>query len=86
MCERKGPARYWHLINGTRRLTMVAWSYPQPLPEADPLADCVAFYAHELDCTVGGARVTPQAGSFYGGWITPELVGPFKGGPGSGDW
>lgn len=56
------------------------------MPGAEPLADCGAFYAHELDCTVGGARVTPQAGSFYGGWITPELVGPFKGGPGSEDW
>ena len=65
---------------------MVAWSYPQTMPGAEPLADCGAFYAHELDCIVGGARVTPQASSFYGGLITPELVGPFKGGPGSKDW
>ncbi len=86
LCEWKGPACYWHLVDGSRRLAMVAWSYPQPLAGAEPLAECVAFYAHELDCTVGGARVTPQAGSFYGGWVTPELVGPFKGGPGSNAW
>jgi uncharacterized protein (DUF427 family) len=86
VCEWKGPARYWHLVDGNRRLDRVAWSYPQPLPGAEPLADCIAFYAHDLACWVGGAQVTPQAGDFYGGWITPDLAGPFKGGPGSMGW
>ena len=85
-CEWKGPARYWDLVDGTRRLAQVAWSYPHPLPGAEPLADCVAFYAHDLDCSVGGATVTPQPGAFYGGWITPDLAGPFKGEPGSAGW
>jgi hypothetical protein len=30
--------------------------------------------------------VQPQPGGFYGGWITKEVVGPFKGGPGSWGW
>ena len=85
-CEWKGPARYWDLVDGFRRLARVAWSYPQPLAGAEPLAECVAFYAHDLDCTVGGAKVVAQPGGFYGGWITPELTGPFKGAPGSGGW
>lgn len=85
-CEWKGPAHYWSLVDGARRLANVAWSYPEPLAGAESIAACVAFYARELDCTVGAARVTPQPGSFYGGWITPELVGPFKGEPGSGAW
>lgn len=85
-CEWKGPARYWDLVRGERRLRRVAWSYPQPLAGAEPLADAVAFYAAALDCRVDGARVRPQPGNFYGGWITPELVGPFKGEPGSGGW
>jgi uncharacterized protein (DUF427 family) len=85
-CEWKGPACYWHLVDGQRRLAHVGWSYPQPLPGAEPLADCVAFYAHHLDCSVDGARVIPQGGGFYGGWITPDLAGPFKGEPGSRDW
>jgi uncharacterized protein (DUF427 family) len=85
-CEWKGPAQYWNLADGARRLNGVAWSYPQPLPGAEAIAACVAFYAHQLECSVGGARVTPQPGSFYGGWITPELVGPFKGEPGSTGW
>ena len=85
-CEWKGPARYWSLVDGPRRLDQVAWSYPHPLAGAEPLADCVAFYAHHLDCRVGDARAQPQAGAVYGGWITPDLAGPFKGGPGSGAW
>jgi uncharacterized protein (DUF427 family) len=86
ICEWKGPARYWSLVDGERRVANVAWSYPEPLAGAEVLADRVAFYAHALDCTVDGAKVRPQAGAFYGGWITPELVGPFKGEPGSGGW
>ncbi len=86
MCEWKGPARYWSLVDGDRRLPNVAWSYPSPLPGAEALAECVALYAGQLECWVGGAPVTPQAGGFYGGWITPELTGPFKGEPGSGGW
>jgi hypothetical protein len=37
-------------------------------------------------CFVGDVKVEPQPGGFYGGWITPEVVGPFKGGPGSMGW
>ena len=85
-CEWKGPALYWDLMDGERRLPQVAWSYPQPLAGAEVLADCIAFYAHNLNCTVGGANVVPQSGGFYGGWITPDLSGPFKGEPHSSDW
>jgi len=85
-CEWKGPARYWTLVQGDRRLPRVAWSYPQPLAGAEALADCVAFYPASLDCRIDGAAVTPQPGGFYGGWITPDLVGPFKGEPGSENW
>ena len=58
-------------MDGDRCLALIAWSYPQPLTGAEPLADGVAFHSHHLNCSVGGARVTPQAGDFYGGWITP---------------
>ena len=85
-CEWKGPARYWTLVDGDRRLQKVAWSYPQPLSGAEALAECVAFYPAQLDCRVDGTIVRPQPGGFYGGWITPELVGPFKGERGSEGW
>ena len=85
-CEWKGPAHYWDLVDGARRLAQVAWTYPQPLAGAEALAQCIAFYAHELDCSVGGAKVCAQPGGFYGGWITPDLCGPFKGEIGSNGW
>ncbi len=85
-CEWKRPALYWDLIDGERCLPRVAWSYPKPLAGAKQLADCIAFYAHHLDCTVAGAQVVPQSGGFYGGWITPDLCGPFKGEPDSNHW
>jgi uncharacterized protein (DUF427 family) len=85
-CEWKGPALYWSLADGSRRLDAVAWSYPKPLAGAEALANCIAFYPSQLDCRVDGALVRPQPGGFYGGWITPELVGPFKGDPGSQGW
>lgn len=85
-CEWKGPASYWSLVSASRTLTRVAWSYPTPMAGAEALAGCVAFYPTHLECRVGGAVVTPQPGGFYGGWVTPELAGPFKGEPGSESW
>jgi len=85
-CEWKGPAQYWDLNGGQSRLAKVAWSYPKPLAGAEVLAECIAFYAHELKCSVGGAKVIAQPGAFYGGWITPDISGPFKGDSGSNGW
>lgn len=85
-CEWKGPCTHFDVVAGGRRLARQAWSYERPLPGAEALAGAVAFYASELTCLVEGARVQPQPGGFYGGWITPELVGPFKGEPGTGGW
>jgi hypothetical protein len=38
------------------------------------------------ECTVNGEQVQAQPGGFYGGWITNNIVGPFKGVPGSEGW
>ena len=85
-CEWKGPARYWSLVHGERKLPAHAWSYAQPLAGAEALADRVAFYARDLECSVGGLPARPQPGGFYGGWVTPDLAGPLKGEPGSENW
>lgn len=86
-CEFKGAARYWTLRVGDRTAENVAWSYPDPAPGFEAIRDHLAFYAGPMDaCTVDGERVTPQPGGFYGGWITSDIVGPFKGGPGTLGW
>ena len=87
VCEWKGVASYWDVVVGGMVLTGVGWSYADPTMPFAALRDHVAFYAAPFDeCTVDGERVTPQPGEFYGGWITPELAGPFKGVPGSLGW
>ncbi len=85
-CEWKGTAGYWSIDTGAQRLEGAAWSYPDPFAEFERLRDHIAFYPQVLDCRVDGVRVQPQPGRFYAGWITPEVVGPFKGEPGSGGW
>jgi uncharacterized protein (DUF427 family) len=85
-CEWKGEARYWDLVVAEERLPRAAWSYPMPLPGFEPIRDFLSFYPALLECLVDGVRAAPQPGRFYGGWVTPELVGPFKGAPGSESW
>ncbi|MEH3106469.1 MAG: DUF427 domain-containing protein [Sphingomonas fennica] len=86
-CEWKGVALYWHLEIDGEVLHDVAWSYPDPTPGFALLRDHLAFYAAPLDrCTIDGEVVRPQPGGFYGGWITADLAGPFKGVPGSAGW
>ncbi|WP_375272640.1 DUF427 domain-containing protein [Sphingomonas sp.] len=86
-CEWKGVATYWHLQVGGVLLRDIAWSYLDPSRDFTMLRDHLAFYAAPLDhCTVDGEQVRPQPGGFYGGWITDDLAGPFKGVPGSSGW
>jgi uncharacterized protein (DUF427 family) len=86
-CEWKGVARYWTVRIGSRVAQDAAWSYPEPDQGYESIRDYLAFYPRRMDaCYVGEHRVEPQPGFYYGGWITPELVGPFKGIPGSGSW
>lgn len=87
VCEWKGRARYFDLVAGTHAATRAAWSYPDPTPAFAAIAGYVAVYAGRVDaCFVGDERVTPQPGDFYGGWITADVAGPFKGGPGTLGW
>jgi uncharacterized protein (DUF427 family) len=85
-CEWKGEARYWTVVVAGQRWERVGWSYPAPLPGFESIRDYVSFYPARLTCTVDGLPVAPQPGGFYGGWVTPEVVGPFKGEPGSEGW
>ncbi len=86
-CEWKGRAHYFTVAGGDRVETEAAWGYEDPSPAFAPLRDHVAFYAGRMDaCFVDDELVVPQPGMFYGGWITSDVVGPFKGGPGSRGW
>jgi uncharacterized protein (DUF427 family) len=86
-CEWKGVARYWVLRVGERLAPCAAFDYPRPDPPYQALAGHLAFYPGRVDaCWLGGEQVRPQPGAFYAGWITDDVRGPFKGGPGSERW
>jgi uncharacterized protein (DUF427 family) len=86
-CEWKGQATYASIRVGDRVVPDAAWKYDRPTPRFEPIAGHWSFYAQRVDaCFVDGERVEPVEGSFYGGWITSQVVGPFKGGPGTAGW
>ena len=87
MCEWKGSASYYAVTVAGKSAPDAAWTYRRPTPAFVTIKDYVAFYPQLMDsCTVDGEQVTPQPGEFYGGWITRDVVGPFKGEPGSWGW
>jgi uncharacterized protein (DUF427 family) len=82
MCEWKGAATYWDVLD----LDSAAWSYEDPTPGFADLRGHLAFSPAQLECFVDDERVRPQEGGFYGGWVTDDVVGPFKGAPGTWGW
>ena len=86
-CEWKGRASYLHAEAGSSRADRAAWFYPEPRPDFAELDGHIAFYAGRVDaCYLDDERVRPQRGSFYGGWVTDEIEGPYKGEPGTEGW
>jgi uncharacterized protein (DUF427 family) len=86
-CEWKGRAGYYTLQVGDQRAENVAWFYPDPTPACAPSQNYIAFYPSRMQaCFVDGELVTAQPGDFYGGWITSNIVGPFKGSVGTWGW
>lgn len=87
VCEYKGRAMYYDVVVGDRRSSEAAWRYARPRLHFDDLKERVAFYPQRVDrCVVDGEVVQPQAGDYYGGWVTRGLIGPFKGRPGTEGW
>ncbi len=86
-CEWKGRATYADVTAGDHVAADAAWTYPDPTPPFAQIRDHWAFYAQSVDeCWVGAERVDPNEGDFYGGWITANVTGPFKGGSGTLLW
>ena len=86
-CEWKGVAEYADIVAGDRRVAEAAWTYRTPTAEYADVRDHWAFYAQKADeCWIDDERVTSNEGSFYGGWVTANVTGPFKGAPGTSHW
>lgn len=86
-CEWKGRAGYYDLRVGENHVKNAAWFYSNPSERFAEIKDFIAFYPSKMDaCFVDGELVRSQESDFYGGWITAEIVGPFKGGAGTFGW
>jgi uncharacterized protein (DUF427 family) len=83
-CEWKGAAAYWALAESAG--TPIGWSYPDPSPAFEALQGWLCFYPGRIDCSIDGEPVRPQEGGFYGGWVTDNILGPWKGPPDTGHW
>jgi uncharacterized protein (DUF427 family) len=86
-CEWKGQAHYYSIVANGREAIDAVWSYSAPVERFGDITGYLAFYPQRMDgCFVDDERVQANDGSFYGGWITSKVVGPFKGGAGSASW
>ena len=87
VCEWKGQASYFDIVGERREASSAAWHYPDPQSAYRILKDHVAFYPGRVDaCYIDDELVQPQQGDFYGGWLTADITGPFKGGAGTSGW
>ena len=84
-CEWKGAASYWALLSDPGK-DAVGWGYKNPSASFKQIKDYMSFYPGRVDCYIDDERVRPQPGGFYGGWVTDEIIGPYKGEPGTGHW
>ena len=88
-CEWKGRATYWNIaLPGTAEIVQnKAWSYESPTKGFEPIKGFLSLYANApWECYVDGEKVEPQEGDFYGGWVTSDIEGKIKGGPGTWGW
>ena len=86
VAEWKGSARHQTVRAGDREAPMAAWSSPGPVPAFAAIAGRVAFSPAPTECHLDDERVRAREGGISGGWVTDEIVGPFRGGPGTGGW
>ncbi|MEB3232194.1 MAG: DUF427 domain-containing protein [Leptolyngbyaceae bacterium] len=87
LCEWKGRAYYYDVVVNDKKATHAAWRFFEPTPGFVEMTSYYCFVGRQMDaCYVDGELATPQAGNYYGGWITKDLAGPFKGGPGTMGW
>ena len=92
LCEWKGLAETLRIDNsdgtdsdGTDGID-IGWRYTSMFPGYEELHLWVSFYPAAANCYRDGKLVTPQPGGYYGGWVTRDITGPIKGGPGSEQW
>ncbi len=78
-CEWKELASYYNLTVGDITVSNIAWYYEEIFPDYEQLKGHLGFYPQPMDDYYFD-------GEKYAGWITSDIVGPFKGEPGTRGW
>jgi uncharacterized protein (DUF427 family) len=55
-CAYKGSASYWHVRLGETEHDDLAWTYPEPQHDAEPVRDLIAFFNERVDIEVDGEQ------------------------------
>ena len=80
-------ASYFDLKIEERVIPQACWTYLAPTKRFEEVSRYLAFYPSKMEqCFVNDEMAQAQDGDFYGGWITSDIVGPFKGAPGTFGW
>lgn len=79
-CEWKGEAHYRSLKLAEDVRPDAAWFYSEPAAAFAAIKGYIAFYPGKVDgCWLDEEPIQAQPGGYYGGWISSDVVGPFKG-------
>ena len=88
LCEWKGRAVYFDVVAGDRRAEGRGLGLSRPAYRAT--RSCATTWpstrSRWTPAWLDDEQVEANAGSFYGGWITSDIQGPFKGAPGTLHW
>ena len=86
-CEFRGSSVFRTVAVGDKTAEDAAWFHPAPAPGYEDIKGYIAFVPGKMDaCYVNGEKATPQSGEGNSGWITKDILGPFKGDPGTTEW
>jgi uncharacterized protein (DUF427 family) len=55
-CPYKGEAVHWSVTADGRTHEDIAWTYPDPIRDVEPIRDLVAFYDERVDVSIDGER------------------------------
>ncbi|HEY3317008.1 MAG TPA: DUF427 domain-containing protein [Coriobacteriia bacterium] len=81
-CSYRGRASYFDVVVGDREVKSGAWTYRDPNPGFEQLADRIAYYPGRMDvCLLDGQPVRAEAEDVTGGWISANILGLSRGYP-----
>lgn len=78
-CEHKGTATYYTIVAAGKIAHRAAWAYAYPRMAYRHLTGYLGIYPERVErALLGDEEVQAQPGGYWGGWVTSEILGPFR--------